>query len=153
MDIEELEGIDDINWSRLAMCIDCEGSILIRKQKDSRHKAGYRYFVRLQASNTRFILIDWLGYFFEFKIHFRASKDIRHRDQYLAYADGHHAIELIKRMLPWILIKDELAQIAIEMQDSLTYKGRGQGVCVPKDVIDARDALYLRAKQLNKKGR
>ena len=153
MDIEELDSIQDIDWARLAMCIDCEGSIMITKQRDPRHFAGYRYLNRIQVSNTNYRLVDWLQFFFGFNINKRKTKQKQyHKDQYIAYVDSHLAVMIAHKIYPWLVIKRELAQLIIEMQESLTYQSKGRGVRVPNEVMLHRDNLYLRAKELNTKG-
>ena len=148
----DIEGLQELDWTRLAMAVDCEGSIYVSKQSGKSRQYRTRYFIRVIVYNTNFHLIDWLQFMFELKVSFVPSKNPKHKDYWHAYADSWQAYEIIKNIRPWLVIKGELAQLALSMQETLIYSGRGRAKVIPKEVLDYREELCNRARSLNQRG-
>lgn len=64
------------------------------------------------------------------------------------------ALEVAKRLLPYLLVKREIAEVCVRFQEQMTawnkqYGRRGY----PNDVVVGREAFYLQARELNARNR
>jgi hypothetical protein len=146
----EVSKINELEWARLAMAIDCEGSIRIAKQKDIRRIGGYRYYVAVHIYNTNEALIDYIVGTFGFsKWEGRTSRSPNHKIELMAYLARQKAETILYGIKPYLIIKEQLADIALELQSTMGNYGSNR---VPSDVLEHRENLWQQAKELNRKG-
>lgn len=144
----DIENISIFDWARLAAFIDGEGSITIGKQADKRRKRGYRYFITISVYNTNRKLMDWLQKTFGLGVWSRHDGDLKHKKSYKAYATRQQAEVILKNIKPWLIIKGELADVALTLQLTM---GSG-GTEVTDDDLDFREYLWKKARALNQRG-
>ena len=143
--------IAEIDWARLAAFVDGEGSITIGKQKDQRRTGGYRYYITVSVYNTNEKLIDWVVCTFNMSKWGRHDGDPKHKKSFKAYATRYEAEEILHSIKPWLIIKEELADTALELQSTMG-KGRGRAHSVSEDDLGFREYLWQKARRLNQKG-
>ena len=149
-----IDGTDqsEFLWARLAMAFDCEGSIAIGRQKSIRYRRGYTYFANICITNTSEVFIDWLADTFGFCVYRHKYTNNRHRDMLQVKADRQIARNILVGIRPYLIIKGEQADLAMELQDSIAEVSR-RGQPLPEEVLDYREGLWARAKELNRKGK
>lgn len=148
----EMENIkNEFMLARLAMAIDCEGSILVDKYRDDRRRTGVRYYIYVAVYNTCEEFIDWLVTNFGFSKHNQKSQNKSHKPRFIAYTSRAKAEDILWGVRPYLLIKSELAELALDMQETMS-RNRGRNI-VPDDVLAKRERIWLAAKKLNRKGR
>lgn len=150
MDIIERNLKSGIMLARLAMAIDCEGSISIMKQPDKRRKSGYRYYTVLHIYNTDERLIDWIRDNFGFK-KYRGSRqrNPKHKQEYYAVSTRRKLEPILRKIMPYLIIKGKLAILALELQKTMGQPYRP----VQDEMLEYREQLWLQAKELNRRGR
>jgi hypothetical protein len=138
--------------ARLAMAVDCEGSILLCKYNDIRRYTGVRYYIQVNIYNTNEEFIDWMVDNFGFSKWSGAKRTKpNHKQEHLAYLSRAKAEEILWGVRPYLIIKSALAELALDLQDTMQYN-RGKSK-VPDNILAERERLWLAAKELNRKGR
>ena len=133
--------------ARLAMAIDCEGSIMVGKYSNKGGEAKYRMSVALYNTNEKFI--DWLVSNFGFrKVKVNRKDRPYYKPVYTAHLSSRKASEIIWGVKPYLLIKDELAEIALELQDILNKRE----LWVSDESRFRKEELFQYAKELNRRG-
>lgn len=137
--------------ARLAMAVDCEGSISIVKCKDSRRHNGFQYYTQITVSNTCEELIDWIVSNFGFSKRPTKSYSEKHKPSYMAYITRAKSEDILWQIRPYLIIKGDLAELALDLRDTMSRK---LGRCiVPDGILAERERLWLAAKKLNQRGR
>lgn len=141
--------ITDAEISYLAGIIDGEGTIGIRKQSER------IYQIRLLVNNTSEELIEYLKENYGGKKLGPYKQKGNNKDIFEWVCSGKEAIKIIKRILPYLVIKQLQAELAIKAFDdtfitNYNYKGPDQ---VPKYAIDKRKYYYQQMKKLNQIGK
>lgn len=109
----DYDAVSEIHWAQLAAFIDSEGCIRIHCNSPSR-KTGHRYHgIQVTIGQRDERLIDWLHEIFGG--HRYKSKVVEGRTT-MAYwrVNTLSAVEVIKRCLPFFVIKREQADVALE---------------------------------------
>lgn len=141
--------------SMLAAFIDGEGYIGILKAKhEQREHENYSYGQRLQVTNTDIRLMEWLVENFGGKIP-KPTKDKREtrKDKYAWSRTGTDSYKLLKLIRPYLIMKYEQADLAIELYEKVTkwhYRGFKK---MPVHKRKLAEELHQRCKELNKKGK
>ena len=138
-------------FAYLAGFIDADGSIGIVTVAKSK-----TYVVQVCASNCNRIPIDMLQERFGGKVRIRDWKNKKWKINYEWKLTSLKAISVIEKILPYLRIKHEQAQLAIEAQ-LLKQKYTAAFLRWNQDVKEKRDheleKLKLRCKKLNHRGR
>ena len=138
-------------FAYLAGFIDADGSIGIVTVAKSK-----TYVVQVCASNCNRTPIDMLQQRFGGKVRTRDWKNKKWKINYEWKLTSQKAMSVIEKLLPYLIIKKEQAQIAITAQ-LLKQKYSRSFLRWHQDVKAARDeeleVLKLRCKQLNHRGR
>lgn len=131
----------------LAGIIDGEGSISIEIQNANTvsRKTDY-YSIRLVVINTCKPLLDWIVDNFGGKISTRKSY-INRKQCYNWTLLSHKASDLLKRCIPYMIVKKQRAQIIVDFM-----KTKEVGWYVSEEVQNIRRDLYAQMKSLNKLG-
>lgn len=133
-------------WAYLAGLIDGEGSISIGRQSGKPTSAKVRF------NNTDRDVIDWVknrfgGLECEANSNSSYGKKICWRLDW----NGSNTIPILEGMLPYLVIKGQLALVALEYL-ALTKNQGGTPKTIPSESWEKRDVLCQVASLLNAKG-
>lgn len=147
-----LDDVSDIDWARLAVLIDGEGSISITKLKPSanaRNKTDC-YYLRTFVCNTDPRMILWCQERFGGAIRGKPRTDrLRHRPcwQWTIVAKG--AEEVLQRCLPYFIIKREQADLALAFQKTMKRSAHSRWAGgTPENVLVFRNHCFEELKRL-----
>ena len=129
------------------MCIDTDGNIGISKNQNR----GYAQYLR--ATNTNFKRIQWLLDNFGGNYIKREYDNDAWKDQYLWSIFGFESYKLLKNIRPYLLLKQEQADTAIELYEKVSKWHYGKSKPIPKAKKDLQIKLYQNCRVLNKKGK
>src|SRR6266478_2274849 len=139
-----------IDWAMMAAYLDGEGSVLINPRR-SRVGSGdgmfqdiaSTFYLKITVANTDPRLVAWC------KAKFGGTfKDANSRAYYVGRnikiawhwsASSTRAAWILYNCMPYFVIKDEQANIGIQLQESMTLSGGWRRL--PKEVIEARREL------------
>jgi hypothetical protein len=145
--------VKKIRFAQLAMALDCEGSIGIRRSVQKHYvKTGlpiYSYTASFRIHNTDIRLLEFMKEHFGGAIHKGHSTwaDNHGKTKWKTSSEWMHCLgsergeKLILAVLPYLIIKKEQAKLALEF----IRIGR-----VPKP--EERERIWLQMKQLNVRG-
>ena len=129
------------NWSYLAGIFDGEGCLHIAKLYAYKKQIAYRMDIHI--TNTSRELVQWLVSEFGGKYYFVPSKNLKWKDAYRWVPSGKKNKEnFILGMLPYLIIKRELAKICLEF---LRLDNR--------NVPEKREEIWQRSRVLSRRGR
>lgn len=133
----------------MAGLLDGEGHIGITLRKNLR--SGHQ--LRIEITNTNEAFIKWILPRFDGHGAHRKDRwgDGNRKDSYVWYADNRKAIRLLKLLMPYLVLKKEQAQIAIDFQSSIKPNARNNSIT--DEIFANRESLRLRIRVLNKRGR
>lgn len=154
--------IPDVDWARLAAFIDGEGCIKLTTKNDSRRPGKTYYRFTIEICNTDPRLTQWLKLTFGGVVVFREMKVRRWKDAYTWIVTERRAESLLKKCLPFLIIKRGQADIALAYRatfDSHSHMSRDPktGRVVTLDeypaVHQARGAFIKQLSQLKVRGK
>lgn len=139
----------DTTLAYLAGLIDGEGYVGIKKTSP-KNCAGPRYMERVQVRMVHEPAIRLLaetlgGNYYREKAHANNGKPL-----YCYQASDAKACVVLQRLLPYLLVKRESAMNVLALR--ARKQERRWWRTMPDDERAAREALYLRAKELNRVG-
>ena len=148
--------------SYLAGIIDGEGFIGIHSCTKRKNKSSF-YQVRVGVINTNRELLDWIKLKFGGSVCSRGkpTNPEKHRQCYQWRVEAKKAGELIRLVLPYLIIKTEQAKIVLEYRDTfekmkpLIYfhkKGRFYNTIINPMTLPIREKLRNKILELNKRG-
>lgn len=134
--------------SYFAAIVDGEGTIGIKRSKR-------RYHISLYVKNTSKELMDYLKDNYAGTVYGPyESKEENWKDKFLWECSGKEAIKLIKQIEPYLVIKQEQAELAIAAWKDIFKNNYHNGADrIPKYAIDKREEYYQEMKKLNKRGK
>ena len=134
----------------LAGIIDTEGTIKITRQ-------GHYHQIGLVVDNTSEELINYLQYNYGGMTSGpHISKIEGNKDIFVWQCNGKGAIKIIKKIEPYLIIKQKQAELVIEAyKDAFehSYRGGGPNNRVPVRIINKREEYYQQMKKLNQVGK
>lgn len=136
----------------LAGSIDADGCISIVKMKRTAGGKCDRHELRLHITNTdlRFLEIIQLQFGGSLKgVRSDNNRNPKWKTAYSWRTQGKNAEDIIKRVFPYLIIKKDRAEVALELRKTIT---NGQRNAVTDEILERRESLYLRMKTLNKRG-
>lgn len=138
---------NDITY--LAALVDGEGTIGINKSR------GRHYSLFLSIGNTSEELIDYLKNEYGGMKHGPYTPKLKNaRNVFEWKCSNRKAINLIKKILPYLNIKQLQASLAIESwEDTFRINYRNGMNRMPKFALDKREYYHAQMKQLNVKGK
>lgn len=130
----------------LAGIIDGEGSIYVQRRKT---KTGWSYFPRFQIVNTNRKLMEWIHKTFGGLIYDKPRNHIRsHWKMQIEWFTTRKLLDqLLPLILPYLVIKQEQAEIMIKFRESFKIKYYKRKV--PEEIQDFRLECLNKIKQLN----
>ena len=139
--------MEDTELSYLAGMVDADGSVILRLDKT-------RYRLRLYVYNTYQPLMDWLEENFGGRAVALPQRIDHHKVEYQWYLDSGPAVDLMKRIVPHMIVKRERAELAIEAWESRAPTARAlRHLPVDPATMELRREYVRRFKELNKTGR
>ena len=110
--------IADLAWA--AGIIDGEGSIFIMKQRRLDRERDTNYILRVTVESTDPYMAQELKKIFPYGALFSSSRDKRsnNSDTLKWQVNGKKALLVLKEILPFLRVKHEQAQLAIQFQSS-----------------------------------
>lgn len=123
--------------------MDCDGHIMVRyfKRKD-------RYSIAAGATNTKKALSEFLKDKFGGSVSVRKDKNPKHKTRYDWYISEKSAFPFIKSIVPYLKLKKEQAEIAMEFKKLIGKQGSKQSA----DNQQKRIELYSKVHKLNERG-
>lgn len=134
--------------------MDGEGTIGIYKRKPN-HKSGHKNFIyriEIRVTNTDVRLIEWLKTNFGGGIYPCTRQRANHKKAWEWRCGIGIGIKLLKETMPYLLLKKEQAHLAIKFQEKCTLVHFRRELGIPLDNLKKREEIYLRMKELNKRG-
>jgi len=117
--------------------VDGEGCITIAKQKTARVRAGYIYQLKLQVESTDKDLITWLNSHWNrgsCGIQELVQTNTKHNTRWRTVWSSAKAATVLKAILPYLVIKKDQAELAIQFQDA---RGRERPRSVLGLIVDS----------------
>lgn len=136
---------EDTEKQYLAAIVDGDGHIEINKS------GKWKYRIRLGVTNTSEALMDYLQATYGGNVHGpHKSKHKNHKDRFIWLCSTKEAIKLIKQIEPYLVIKYEQADLAIEAWgDTFKWDYSRRKRKIPKFALDKREDYYQQMKKLN----
>ncbi len=144
LDDNILENI--ISPQYIAGFLDGEGWFSIKK---SAGKISPSYQITVGASNTDITVIKMIMSLYGGSINIRKKRKINWKNEFSYSIHCREAEKLIISVLPYLIIKKERAAICLELMNGIV---QSHGIKLSDDVINYREKLFLKIKELNKKG-
>jgi hypothetical protein len=106
----------------------------------------------LGVGNTNYKLTDWLKATFGGSVYKTVRNDIHHKDYYTWRINADKAKGILERALPYMLLKDEQARLAIHFQETVHSKNSYNEPCTPQ-YVEYMWSLKKKLNVLNRKGK
>lgn len=138
----------ELDCARFAAFVDAEGSILIGRSKPSKRCVSPVYSLIVSLGNSSPVLMVWLrdtigGYVYPIKKLSKWSK----RPMWSWHLRGTQAEIVLRRCLPYFLIKREQAEIAVAFSE--LKRSHSRGTQVPVEHLAQREVLRTKIHVLN----
>jgi len=149
--LEAISIISEIDWARLAAFIDGEGTILINRAKPTGRMRSPAHTLHVNIGNSSPVLIQWLFSSFGGSVHARKEKpDVAyHRMPFWNWCLREAQAEaVLRRCLPYLMIKLEQAKIGLAFRD-LKNLGTRKFTRVDAEQLRQRDEMYNKIHLLN----
>jgi len=130
-----------------ASAIDCEGCIRLSKEKRRKTKRGYCYRPIVEVDNTNKKLVEFFQNNFGGWIFLKKKKKMNHKMLYQWMIDRSKASNLLKLVLPYLLLKRKQAKLMIAFQNK-----RKVGIHQTEIEKNRDDEDFEIMKSLNKRG-
>lgn len=144
---------NELFWSYLAGLIDTDGSLSIRRNKATSISKNYRYSPIISLSMNDISGLNHIkencsfGSFMTYKAK-TCVKGILNR---WTGQRREEVIEILKRIIPYLLVKKENAKILLNFCENYTPVFHRQA-SIPKDELDFREKCYQELIHINKYG-
>lgn len=135
----------------LAAFVDGEGTINIGMRKFPSGDSYYQQ--RLSVGNTNIRLIEWLIENFGGSFPKATNRGENRKDMYLWELSGSNSYKLIKKIRPYLILKQEQADCAIELYEKVSKWNYNSSKPLPEHKKKLAKELYQRNKVLNKNGK
>ena len=143
---EECENIGLLK--HFAGMIDCDGNIGIYA-----HIYTNSYYQRIRFGNTNIKLIEWIVENIGGKIPKEYVRDNpKHKNSYDWQLSGSNSYKILKKIRPYLIIKQEQADLAIELYEKVSNQNYSS-ISMPNHKKELAKELYERCKSLNKRGK
>lgn len=151
----------EIKLAYLAGVIDSDGCIHIERYVDRRKGRNnrYQYNVRLQVGVTRMEIINWIEKNFcgeTRKYSYKRESKFQNRNDVINWRiSSKQAINLLKELKDYLILKRDRAEIAIEFEKSILTPSESRSPHL-KDVKEKKtklkEELHAKMKILNQRG-
>ena len=152
---------EDLAWA--AGFFDGEGSVSIKRLPWPTTRPSLRassiYGLRIILGNRNSEPVFWLKDHFGGSVHVRHFSNPKHAPAFVWVAASRVAASFLSQILPYLKVKSEIARLGLELQESMgklphvRKNGYRAGFePLPPEVLLHREALWGKAKELNKRG-
>lgn len=154
-----IEAVSETDVARLAAFIDGEGSIFInqRNRLVGRMKSP-NFALNMVITNTHVGFINWLKQTFDGSVYFVKYEKCKHlgKKQIIRWQVNEHMAEVIlRRCLPYMLIKREQAELALLFRATKNVASNGKCTSYSKltdEKIEERAQIKAKISALNQSG-
>lgn len=140
----------------LAGVLDADGSVCISKATAESMKMGSnynpRYVLYMNIVNTSLELMEWLVQNFGGRYKVRKKLSENHRTTYDWRLQNNQTVEILKLIIPYLIIKKERALHGINYIDGMPPRPTGRGAKTSPDEVSRREIFYLKMKEMNQQG-
>lgn len=140
--------ISELDWMRMAAFIDGEGCI--RAYADISNRRKYQlsphYSLILTIGNTDPRMAEWCYFKFGGQMYKRKTRSPKHRPAYVWHANAKRAEAILRGCLPYFLLKQEQASLAIELRDTIDYAAKR--TALTPEMIEKRNLLVKQIAEL-----
>jgi hypothetical protein len=153
--------VKDVELAYIAGMLDGEGTISINRHKRTDIKLNtpsLRYKLFINVVNTNEDVIRFIHKIFGVgNVQFRdRSKEFHRQNQFKWQVDGDKAKDVLKSLLPYMIIKKEETEIAIEFQELLNKQENfgHRGYChnpLTKEELELREKLRVKLMTCNRR--
>jgi len=121
----------------LAGLFDGEGSINIFKQSNKKDRINSGYFLEISIGNTHKGVLQWVLENFGGRLTHNAEQYTKRNHRTWRWrASSNEACAVLKILLPYLIVKREQAQLAIEFQEHInTHPRRGNQVLSEEELV------------------
>lgn len=137
------------DWCRMAAFIDGEGHVQVNPYTG--RTRGIMQ-CRVLISNTNPILPAWLKETFGGNIITLRRGTARQKKQIMWSCTAAQACWVLHNAIPWMLLKNQQAQLLFLLQDSMDGTRQGRGRRITEETADYRLMIKAQINALNKKG-
>lgn len=131
----------------LAGLFDADGCVRVNAQFTSR-QANWCHTVRVIITNTDIVVMKWLVEHVGGKVRTRASKEQpKWKPRHDWTLRGRNAERFLEAVLPYLVIKGNRAQVALELGST-----KQQGRPLTDELVRKREALSDKMHDLNRRG-
>ena len=138
--------------------VDADGCVSITRQKPKKDSIHIRYQARVTVSNNCPLVADSLKETFAVgRIYFgsRRKNNPKHRDIYSWIVVGPPAIRFLELILPYMLVKQEQAELLLALQANINKHrhdlGGGHWLAPERgSVMDYREKLFRKCRDLKR---
>ena len=133
---------------KLAMALDTDGNIRIENARPGTHTQ------RIGFGNTNIKIIKWLVENFGGRMPKEQVFDNpKHKSLYNWTLSGSNSYNMLKKIRPFLIIKQEQADLAIELYEKVSKWKYHSDKPMPKYKQELAEELYQKCRALNKKGK
>lgn len=111
-----------------------------------------RYVLTVNVVNTSADLMEWLVSNFGGRYKRRRRVSELHRQTYDWWFNNRKALELLKLVEPYLIVKGDQARLGISLIEGWVQLREGPGTRTPPEETARREAHYQRMKALNQTG-
>lgn len=131
-----------------------EGWIGMKKAKAGGRSVSPVYSVAMTITNTNSKLISWCIENFGGNFYKNRSRSANHKEAYVWQLQNNKLYPLLKKVLPYLVIKDEQAKIVLNYLEHklIDPATSGRGNRISDGELNFRESNYLSLKKLNQKG-
>lgn len=137
--------------SMLAAFVDGEGRIGI--SRSTRPSGNHNYAQQLQVINTDIRLIQWLVENFGGSFPKAIKQEGNRKDVFHWTLSGSNSYKMIKKIRPYLLLKQEQADCAIELYERVSRWDYKRYNPIPTYKIKLAEELWQKSMKLNKRGK
>ncbi len=142
--------MENVDLAYVAGIFDGEGCVLIYKvPRHNQKRGGIQHRLKISIANTNTDLMSWLKENFGGNI-VVADRREQYRKFYHWQLSGVSAAEFIKRLLPYLKIKQQQVKLAISFQETIKSPQEcGEGKIIPQGLLALRDNFKQLIHELN----
>jgi DNA modification methylase len=142
-DPTKYDDISDADAQWLAGLLDCEGSIVIRREAQSDEKYGQHAAQMSIGSTSRALLERVAAIVGEGNV---LERDGQNAPMHYWQLSHKRALGLLRRLYPFLIVKQAQARCAIALEERKSYRG---GVGITKAEVEFRERCWQAVKSLN----
>ena len=146
----DYDAISSLDWAYLAGIIDGEGCIRIDMMKDVRNRRTLRHILSIWMGNTDPRIVSWCYEVFGGSIHYRPSRNPKHKPAWVWEAHYIQCEEILKRCLTYFKLKREQAEVGLAFRETLRMVTQPK-MGIPPEITALRESYRLRLVELKDK--